>query len=338
MAPAAHGGPEGHPAGGAPAAAQPDGDPDTEEIPTTPPAPGSDSERIRSLLVPVADPEQRPAAPTVAPVLPGVPDAHRPQVRAPQVDPGDFGGIPCPWCGTPNRPDRHFCGRCALSMAGSRVAPDRLPWWRRLLNGGNGETPWAGERPRLRRGFGRILNWIVGALVLALLVFVVMNTGTAIQAVKDHFAKRAPVGPDTYKASRSFPDHGAKFAFDKINNTWWGPGVSQSGQGEWIEAHFAEPTRLLDLVITSGVSTKSDQLTQSALPHRIEAQITTKDGKKTTRTITLDQAAGGQRRKFRAGDVTAVRFTIRSAYGAATDKQVSIAEIEFFGPSSGNDS
>lgn len=314
---------------------------DTEPLPATAPDASRDAaaERARSLLVPVADPEERPAvAPSVAPVLPGLPVANRPQVRAPGADPHAAGGTPCPWCATPNRPDRHFCARCALPLAGERQTPGRQPWWRRLLNSGNGEMPWAGDRPRLRRGFGRVMNWVVGAVVLTLVVVAAMNTGSAVQAVKDHFAKRAPIGPDSYKASRSFPGHGAGLAFDKLNNTWWGPGVSQSGNGEWLEARFAQPTRLLDLVITPGVSTRADQLSQSALPHRIEARVTTADGKTTSRFLTLDQGAGGQSRKFRAGDVTSVRFIVRSAYGAAADKQISIAEIEFFGPSSSNGS
>ncbi|MEU9469164.1 zinc ribbon domain-containing protein [Streptomyces avermitilis] len=308
---------------------------DTESLPTSRPAASGDSaaERARSLLVPVADPEPA-AAPSVAPVLPGLPVANRPQVRTPVAQAGEEGGVPCPWCGTPNRPDRHYCTRCASSMAGGRPTAERLPWWRRLLNSRDGQPPWAGDRPRLRRGFGRVLNWVVGALVLTLLVFAVMNTGKAVGAVRDHFAKRAPVSPDSVKASRSYTGHGAGLAFDKLNNTWWGPGVSQSGKGEWLEARFDEPTRLLDLMITSGVSTHADQLTQSALPHRVEARITTMDGRTTTRDLTLDQSAGGQRRAFRAADVIAVRFTIRSSYGATADKQVSIAEIEFFGRSS----
>lgn len=325
--------------------ARPDATAATEPLPSAAPGPDpepdrdSAAERARSLLVPVADPEPRAAAtPSVAPVLPGRPVANRPQVRAPGAEHGADGGVPCPWCATPNRPDRHFCGRCALSMAGERQTAGRLPWWRRLLDSRTGETAWAGERPRLRRGFGRVMNWVVGAVVLSLLVFAAMNTGSAVQAVKDHFAKRAPVGPDSVKASRSYSGHGAGLAFDKLNNTWWGPGVSQSGEGQWLEASFEQPTRLLDLIITSGVSARPDQLTESALPHRIEARVTTADGKTSTRFLTLDQSAGGQRRKFRVGDVTKVRFIIRSAYGAAGNKQVSIAEIEFFGPSSANDS
>ncbi|MFE9768350.1 zinc ribbon domain-containing protein [Streptomyces sp. NPDC005808] len=302
------------------------------------PAGDDTTSRARSLLVPVTDPDPRPVAePSVAPVLPGRPVADRPQVRAPGREPGAEGGPPCPWCATPNRPDRHFCGRCAMSLAGrGSEAPGHLPWWRRLPGFSNGEIPWAGERPRLRRGFGRALNWVFGALVLSLLITAVVYADTAVGAVSDHFAKRAAVEPDNVSASRSYPGHKPELLFDKLSNTWWGPGITQSAEGEWVEARFAEPTRLLDVIITPGVSTQATQLSQSALPHRIEARVTTADGRTTTRTLTLDRGPGGQTRAFRVGDVTSVRFILRSAYGAAPDKQVAIAEIEFFGRSSSN--
>ncbi|QFR00421.1 zinc ribbon domain-containing protein [Streptomyces phaeolivaceus] len=353
--------PEPAPTGGAPTAAPPaeprtqapappadpgpaPHPPHDDEAPTTPlptsadPDPGpSAADRARSLLVPVADPEPRaPAEPAVAPVLPGRPDVQRPQVRTPGPEFGTEGGVPCPWCGTPTRPDRHFCARCAMPMAGRTEAPGRLPWWRRLLNGRDTETPWAGDRPRLRRGFGAILNWVVAAVVLTLIVTLAFQADDGYQAARDHFSKRASVNPDTYKASRSFPGHKPDLAFDTYNNTWWGPGVTQSGEGEWIEARFEQPVRLLDVVITPGVSKKPDQRTESARPHRIEATITAADGTKSTKMITLDQTVGGQSRKFRVGSAETVRFTIRSSYGADDKKQVAIAEIEFFGRSSSN--
>ncbi|MDX2677330.1 zinc ribbon domain-containing protein [Streptomyces sp. NY05-11A] len=311
-----------------------------ETAPTTPtPAPAlgdTMAARARSLLVPVADAEPRPAAPpSVAPVLPGRPVADRPQVRAPGPVQGEQHGVACPWCATPNNPDRHFCVRCAMPMTLEDRSSIRLPWWRRLFNR-NGETPWAGDRPRLRRTFDRIVSWLVAAVVLTLVIIAGVNTPDAIQATRDHFAKRAPVTPDSFAASRSYPGHKPELAFDKLNNTWWGPGVSQSGEGEWIEASFDQPTRLLDLIITSGTSIRPDQLDDSALPHRIKATITLKDGRTTTRELTLDQSAGGQRRAFRVGEVTKVRFTIESSYSVSGSKQVSIAEIEFFGPSSAN--
>ncbi|MFJ3913763.1 NADase-type glycan-binding domain-containing protein [Streptomyces vinaceus] len=297
------------------------------------------SDRARSLLVPVAD-QEAPSPPPVAaaPVLPGRPDTERPAVRAPGQQPGMHGGPPCPWCSTPNRADRHYCVRCAMPLAetGETAAPGRAPWWRRLFDGRRRETPWAGDRPRLRRVFDRIGTWIALAVVvtLAVLGFVFLPAG--IQAARDHFAKRAPVAPDRVAASRSYPGHQPELVFDKRSNTWWGPGVSQSGQGEWIEATFSEPTRLLDLIITPGVSARADKTGESALPHRVTATITGKDGKVTTRRLTLDQGAGGQQRPFPVGEVTKVRFTVDSSHTTSADKQVAIAEIEFFGPSNAN--
>ncbi|WP_330334558.1 zinc ribbon domain-containing protein [Streptomyces sp. NBC_00536] len=316
----------------------------TRPVPAAPhphPHPLSDtmSDRARSLLVPVADPEApHPPAAAAAPVLPGRPEVDRPAVRAPGPQPGTAGGPPCRWCATPNPPDRHYCVRCAMPLAepGGAAASVRPPWWRRLFGGQGRATPWAGERPRLRRVFGRAGTWITLAVVVALAVLGFAYLPDGIDAAKDHFAKRAPVAPDRITASRSYPGHQPELAFDKHSNTWWGPGVSQSGQGEWIEVTFGEPTRLLDVIITPGVSGRADKLGESALPHHVTATVTGKDGKVTTHRLTLDQGAGGQRRPFRVGEVTKVRFIIESSYAASADKQAALAEIEFFGPSNAN--
>ncbi|MEU7594111.1 zinc ribbon domain-containing protein [Streptomyces sp. NPDC039022] len=299
------------------------------------------ADRARSLLVPVPEHEAPPAAPapSVAPVLPGRPDTDRPKVRVPGPQ-GTGHGPPCSWCATPNHPDRHFCNRCAMPLAESAAAPapGRRPWWRRLCGPGGQETPWAGDRPRLRRAFDRVGTWITLAVAVTLVVLGVLYLPDGIQATRDHFAKRAPVEPDEIRASRSYPGHGPKLVIDKLNNTWWGPGVEQSGQGEWVEMRFARPVRLLDVIITPGTSTRADQLGKSALPHRVTATITGRDGRITTRALTLDPGAGGQRRAFRVGEATKVRFTVESAHAASAGKQVAIAEIELFGRSGGDQS
>ncbi|MEV7870351.1 zinc ribbon domain-containing protein [Streptomyces sp. NPDC088124] len=299
-----------------------------------------EAERARALLVPVADPEGRPATtPDVAPVLPGRPAAARPRVQSPGAEPADETGPPCPWCSTGNRPDRHFCRRCAMALTDRTGIPDApRPWWRRMWWGaGERPAPWAGDRPRLRRGISGIFSWIALALALVLVVFAAFNVDNAWNAARDHFAKRAQVNPDKMTASRSFKNHEPKAAFDKVSNSWWGPGIDQSAEGEWIQAEFQQPIRILDVIITPGISVRASDLTEAAMPHRMDAVITAADGTKTTRQITLDQGSGPQRRKFRVGEVSSVRFIIRSAYGAGPEKQVSIAEIEFFGRSRAND-
>ncbi|MEU4885762.1 NADase-type glycan-binding domain-containing protein [Streptomyces xinghaiensis] len=341
--------PAGHapgPAGHAPASPARDGhrapEPPTHRGPAVPaprgttdrpPRDDAAAARARALVVPVAEPGPRaPATPDpVAPVLPGRPNAARPQVRRPAGRVEESGAV-CPWCSTGNRPDRHFCRRCAMSLADGSDGPGgRRPWWRRLFAGRN-EVRWAGERPRLRRGLAWLLPLIGWGLVAALVITAVFMAPAAIQAVKDHFAKRAPVSPDTYAASRSYADNGPELAFDKFSNTFWGPGITGDGAGEWIEARFAQPVDTLEVLITPGVSARSNDLAKSARPSRLEALITTADGKKETRTLTLDQGTR-QQRPLRARDVVSVRFTVVSSFGAGADKQVAIAEIEFFGPS-----
>ncbi|MFD6531943.1 NADase-type glycan-binding domain-containing protein [Streptomyces sp. NPDC060184] len=299
---------------------------------------GGMSDRARRLIVPVADPGPA-AAPSVAPVLPGLPAPQRPQsVQAPGEQLGFDGGTPCPWCSTRNRPDRHYCTRCAMPMAGDQHAPGRrLPWWRRLFDSSNRETPWAGDRPRVRRTFDRVLRWVGAALVLTLVIVAVVHIPDGVQATRDHFAKRAPLSPDRVTASRSYPGHKPDSSFDKINNTWWGPGVSESGQGQWIEATFDSPTKLLNVMVTPGVSPHADKNTEQALPHLIDVTVTRAGGETTQSRLTLDDGAGGQTRNFRYDDVTKVRFTLQSAYHTSPKKQVAIAEIEFFGPSHSGD-
>lgn len=323
-----------HPAAPQPASGNPDLTDTTPNDPVPAYTPGP--ETIQSLLVPVSDPQAAPPPPAVSPVLPGRPEAERPHVRVPG-QPQAAGGPPCQWCATPNRPDRHFCARCAMPLAETAdQTPGQLPWWRRVMGPGRNQTPWAGERPRLRRVFDHIGSWITAVLVVTALIFAAVNLPDGIQATRDHFAKRAPVEPDEIRSSNAYAGHGAKLAFDKLNNTWWGPGVAESGQGEWIEVRFTQPTRLLDVIITPGVSTRADELTKSALPHRVKATVTRKDGSTATRDLTLDPGPGGQRRSFRVGEVTRVRFTIESAHAASASKQVAISEVELFGRSNGS--
>ncbi|WP_228474353.1 NADase-type glycan-binding domain-containing protein, partial [Streptomyces calidiresistens] len=273
--------------------------------------------------------------PTVGPVLPGRTAPARPRATGPGREVGAEGGVPCRWCGMSNHPGRHYCARCAMSMAATeeQADPERLPWWRRLFDHRGEEVPWAGERPLPDRGLRYLLRWLIIGVVASLLILGLVRLPGAIEAARDHFAERAPVAPNRVDASWSYGDQGPELAFDKLNNTWWGPGVSQAGKGEWIEARFDEPVDLLDVVITPGVSTRADQLGESALPRRMEVEITHANGVKTTRDITLDQGVGPQHRDFRAKRVVTVRFVLDTAYAASDDKQVAIAEIEFFGPS-----
>ncbi|MGW4896741.1 zinc ribbon domain-containing protein [Kitasatospora sp. NPDC004240] len=317
----------------------PAADPETAELPPVA-EPGSPrvpaevlaAERAHAMVVPVPEAPAPPAAdPAVAPVLPGRPEESRPRVRA-TVGGEAQGGPECPWCGAGNPPGRRFCRRCGARFdATAGDGPVALPWWRRLLGGRDGEQPWAGQRPRLRRGPARAVRLAVTAAVLVLaLVAAMVWTGPAVDAVTDHFADRVPVDPVRMTASRSYDTHGPELTLDKVSNSWWGSGIEGDGAGEWLEAEFGRPVRLLDLMITPGAAADPAQQLAQARPRGLELLLTDADGDTETRTVELS-GDGPQRVRLRAGRVTKVRLVVRSAYGVAPGKQVAVAEVEFFG-------
>ncbi|MFD3522314.1 NADase-type glycan-binding domain-containing protein [Streptomyces sp. NPDC058653] len=140
---------------------------------------------------------------------------------------------------------------------------------------------------------------------------------------------RFKVIPDQLTGSSSYPGHGPVRAFDGLKETWWGPGLSGAGRGEWIEARFNTPIRLTDLVFTSGPSARATSRADTSLPHRVAVTITTAAGKTVKRELALDAVLVDQHRKFDADEVTSVRFTIVSSYNASEDTQVAINEIGF---------
>lgn len=292
-------------------------------------------ERARRLLVPVAEQQPPPPPnPQVAPVLPGRPEQARPQVwQAEEM--AVVGGVICPWCDTANPRERHFCRKCAMSLVSADPSgPRTRSWWRRILRPDNGEAPWAGERPRLRRGLNRALFLtIAGALGLTAVGFGVAYADDAANGVYDHFAKRVPVSVSDSKASHSDPNHGPRNAFDGLSDTWWGDGYGGSGAGQFLEATFGQPTDLLNMIITPGVSKQPDQYARQGRPQILAALITSSDGRTVTRTLRLDDAAGPQKLPLRAHKVTRIRLTVQAAYGAGPNVQVGICEIEFFGRS-----
>ncbi|WP_411143298.1 NADase-type glycan-binding domain-containing protein [Streptomyces sp. x-80] len=303
----------GYPSPTAPAASGPH--------PEEPPAPGSrpSDTAVRALLVPV--PEASPAAPPQAPgtVLPGRPEAARPQVRTPHAAVGPEQGPPCPGCGTPNAPRRYFCRSCTSLLKDRGEIP--------------AEGPYAGQRPRLARGRSRwIVRVAVAAGVAALVVGGIFGGPPAARAVQDHFAKRVPVHPTTWKASHSDAKQGPDRAFDGYANTWWGTGYSGSAAGQWLEAGFGQPTDLLALLITPGTSPRAAQAAAQARPQEFDLIVTDSAGKAYTSHHRINDG-GVQRLDVRVRDATTVRLVLRSAYGATGNKQVAIAELEFFGRS-----
>ncbi|MFI6640558.1 NADase-type glycan-binding domain-containing protein [Streptomyces sp. NPDC050504] len=311
----------------APSPAVPPGMPSvTPAAPPAPPAPparpagppqGPSDTVARSLLVPV--PEATPSTPAAAPVLPARPDAARPAVRGPEQQAPVYGGTPCPACATPNTPGRHFCRACAT------------PLQPRHLNTADG--PYAGQRPRLGRDRRRwIARALIATAVVGLVVGGIFGGPPAARAVQDHFAKRVPVHPTDWKASHSDPRQTAKLAGDGYSNTWWGTGYRGDAPGQYLEAIFSEPTDLLQLLITPGSSKNTTQADGQSTPRTFDLVVKDSAGKVHTSHHRINDG-GTQSVKLRVRDALSVRLVLQTAWRVDPNKQIAIAELEFFGRS-----
>lgn len=294
--------------------------------------------RARALLVPVAD-QSAPAG--IAPVLPGRPDPIAPQRKgAENLDDLDA-GIQCQWCGTRNPPERHFCRRCGQRMAYAPVEARRPSWWRRLIFfWRNRPLPFAGQRPRLRRGPGQAVRPLIwGVVLVGLIVVVVKEYTPASENVRDHFAKPNEVSNWTVTSSHQDPNHQPKLLHDTYSDTWWGSGFStQNTNGVSVTVNFTQPVNLLDLGITPGAGTAADTFGMQGSPETVQAELIPIPGKgePIRSTFTLDDQPGFQKFQLRGDDIAQVVLTVTSSYPATSPTadpaktETAISELEFY--------
>ena len=300
--------------------------------------PADDAERARALLVPVAD--QTFPADLIAPVLPGKPDPQAPQRKNPDQLEALDAGIECQWCATRNPPERHFCRRCGQRLAYAPVEARRPSWWRRLIFfWRNRPLPFAGQRPRLRRGPGSVIRVVVwGAVVVVLVVVVVQEYKPASTNVRDHFAKPNEVSNWTVEGSHQDPNHQAKLLHDTHYDTWWGSGYSpQNTNGTSLTITFTQPANLLDMGITPGAGTAADTFGTQGAPETIDAELIPIPGKGAPikKTITVDDQPGFQKFELRGDDIRQVVLTITSSYPPTADNpgkavETAVSEVEFY--------
>ncbi|MBM7436793.1 hypothetical protein JOC24_000168 [Streptomyces sp. HB132] len=99
-------------------------------------------------------------------------------------------------------------------------------------------------------------------VVTTLLVLGVKYLPEGVQATRDHIAKCVPVGVR---------------------------GVSQDGEGNWIEARLDRSTRVLDVRTTPGLSKRPVPIGEASLPRRVESTITL-DGSTAPRRLARTRA------------------------------------------------
>ncbi|MFI9273046.1 NADase-type glycan-binding domain-containing protein [Kitasatospora sp. NPDC052896] len=307
--------------------------------PSSPPAPVSAAEPARPPAsateaapspVSATGPAHPPAAPLrpeadrgrqadpVA-VQPAKPVPPRPVVRPSAVDDVQDGPA-CPRCGTPNRPDRRFCRRCAAPLTVT-APPKPLPWWR---------TRWPFRRRVRIGGSGDALRRFIALCVLAALVvagILLYPAGrNAYQDVLDKLRSASAITPTAVSASAAVDGHPAAAAVDGLTNTYWGA----PQLGDAITFTFRAPFRLVDLIIHTGDSTDPQQYQQEARPTVLELMTTASNGKTHEQLVTLNDAPGPQTVQTAISDVVQVRLVIRAAAGTGPGRHIALAEVEFF--------
>jgi hypothetical protein len=278
--------------------------------------PGSEEPRpgqpVEPAVVPV-EPEQPRA------VQPAKPVARRPQASTPVTEVAQ-NGPPCQVCGTANPLGRKFCRRCGAALTPVAVAPP-VPWWRRL------------KWPRWRWGSGGGSPWPRRIIVLLVLVVLVVGgfmlfpfAVGLVEGLRDKLSTPAPIGPVRTVANAEVPGHPVTAAVDGATNRYWGaPAV-----GDWAEFGFAQPFRLLGVVIHAGASTRREDFDQQGRPTAVDLVVTASDGTTTTLPVSLADQPGPQRTDTGISDVVTIRVVIRGAAGLTPGRHIALGEIEFF--------
>ncbi|MEV6524729.1 hypothetical protein AB0M43_22495 [Longispora sp. NPDC051575] len=254
------------------------------------------------------------------------PTRHHAEDRAPL--PGE---TVCPACGTGNDPARRFCRRCGgpLTPAAVVVPPTR---WQRLVG-------WVFPRrvydAGTRRTARRTISWRRPVLLLAGVLALVTIAATpglralpgkGLAAVLDRTSKPAARVPSAARASGSAAGTSPDRVYDGKNDTYWAP----TGPGGWVEVDFAKAFRLIDVIVTPGVSADQKAFVAGGRPAVLTVEVTDGAGRVTRLTWQVRDAPGAQTFPARVSDARRVRFTVGSAYGPP-DRPAAVAELEFFG-------
>jgi ribosomal protein L40E len=269
-------------------------------------------------------------------VKPGEQVRRRPvSTQAPADEPPpNEGDLICGECGAGNVPTRKFCRRCGASLLTAQVRA-KPPWWRRLLNRLRGRRYEAGYRRQVRQPV-RIQGRLILIFALAALILLAAFPGrpyihTGIELVKDRTRAHVPVTPVAARASSFAPKAEPGRVYDGVSNQYWAPAPLGVAEGQWFEVDLPEPTRVLDLVLHTGVALDRKTFLTQGRPREVSVTFTSDKGETTSHVIRLRDEPGKQQFEFRADRVTKVRITLRSAYGARPNRRVAVAELEVFG-------
>ncbi|MFE7412524.1 discoidin domain-containing protein [Streptomyces laurentii] len=236
--------------------------------------------------------------------------------------------VRCPNCGTENAADRTLCVRCALLLDPGPPPAVRPPWWRRLLHRERRPAPVAGTRPRPAWRRPRVALPLILLLLAVGVWFALPHVGGWLGLARDETGTPESLPPTAFRASSALKEHPAGAAFDGFNNRYWAPTTPDAT----LEADFEKPgVRVTKLVVFGGISAKQDEFLTQARPARLRVELLTADGETKTHRVTLKDQAGQQTFDVRGTDVVRARLVPETWYGAGHDRQLAVAEVEFFG-------
>ncbi|MFI5931006.1 NADase-type glycan-binding domain-containing protein [Actinoplanes sp. NPDC051494] len=166
--------------------------------------------------------------------------------------------------------------------------------------------------------------------LLALAAWAAVQYGPRlVDAVRDKLAKPVLTTPGDLKASSAAPGHPARLVTDGLSNRFWAPAKGKS-TGQWVEMTFDQPVRVLEMIVTGGVSPEQDLYLGAGRPADLVVSMWTPADVRTDQRLHLSDHAGPQNFSMAVGDVTRIRVTIESGYDLAQGRVPAIAEIEVF--------
>ncbi|MBG6141715.1 NADase-type glycan-binding domain-containing protein [Longispora fulva] len=242
------------------------------------------------------------------------------------------GETPCPSCGAGNDATRRFCRRCGIALTAAPVETKPTRWQRFLAWILPRKVHAAGDRPHVRRP----IRWRRPILLLAAVLTLVTVAsapglralpGRGLAAVLDRTTKPAAVLPSAARASGSAAGTSPERLYDGASDTFWAPAGPAPA---WMEVDFAKPFRLVEVIVTPGVSAEQKAFVTGGRPAVLTVEVTDGTGGVTRLTWQLRDAPGGQTFPAHVSDVRRVRLTIGAVYGAP-DRPAAVAELEFYG-------